>query len=93
MEIFFQENYLELKILFNYHYDVFNHILKSITYEDICEIIKYPFMISSANNEKTLEFNITQNLLKININFIKKNLYNGTKTTFKFKICFNGYDV
>lgn len=75
MEIFFQNNLHELKILFNYHYDMFNQIVKSITYEDICDIIKKYLMISSDNNEKTLEFNITQNLLKINISFIKKKIY------------------
>jgi septum formation topological specificity factor MinE len=75
MEIFFQNNLHELKILFNYHHNIFNEILESITYEDICDIIKKYLMISSDNNEKTLKYDITQNLLKINISFIKKKIY------------------
>lgn len=40
MELIFQKNLKKLKLLFNYHYDIFNQIVKSITYEDICKIIK-----------------------------------------------------
>lgn len=75
MMLIFHDNLDELKTLFNYHFDMFNKIIKSITYEDICKIIKKYLMISSINNEKTLTHDITRNLLKININFIKKKIY------------------
>lgn len=72
--IFDDENYEQLYNLIDYHKKIYNEIISSITYEDICKIIEKYLMISSEDNEKSL-YDLTQNLLKININQIKKVIY------------------
>jgi len=73
--IFDDEDYEELSNLINYHKKIYEQIISSITYEDICKIIEKYLMSSSEDNEKSLLYDITQNLLKININKIKKVIY------------------
>ena len=61
--------------LIKYHQQIFNEIIQSITYEDICQIIKKYVLEPSEQNIKSLNYEITQNLIKININQIKKVIY------------------
>lgn len=75
MKFIIDEDYEQLTNLINYHKKIYNKIISSITYEDICKIIEKYLMISSEDNEKSLLYDITQNLLKININQIKKVIY------------------
>lgn len=73
--IFIDEDCKEISNLINYHKKIYEQIISSNTYEDICKIIKKYLMISSEDNEKSLLYDVTQNLLKININQIKKVIY------------------
>ncbi len=73
--IFDNENYEQLTNLINYHKKIYDQIISSITYEDICKIIEKYLMISSEDNEKSLSYDLTQNLIKININQIRKVIY------------------
>lgn len=61
--------------LIKYHQEIFNQIIQSVTYEDICQIIRKYILEPSEQNIKSLNYEITQNLIKININQIKKVIY------------------
>jgi len=75
---FVEDDYLKnnnLTELIKYHHEIFKQITKSISYEDICLIIKKYILESNEQNIKSLNYKITQNLIKLNLNQIKKVIY------------------
>lgn len=78
MAIFIQsngENCAILSDLIKYHYEIYNEIKKSISYEDICQIIKKYIMNPNELGYASLKYDLGQNLMKINMNQIKKVIY------------------
>ena len=77
IEIFESESNDNLNLfdLIKYHHEFFNKIIQTTTYEDICQIIIKYILESNEQNIQSLGYEITQNLIKINLNQIKKVIY------------------
>lgn len=76
-EIFESESNDNLNLfdLIKYHHEFFDKIIQTTTYEDICQIIIKYILESNEQNIQSLGYEITQNLIKINLNQIKKVIY------------------
>lgn len=69
------ESYDNIKELIQYQKVSSIKIISSVTYEDICEIIKEYIIISNELNMKCLGNKICENLIKLNTNLILQKIY------------------
>lgn len=68
-------DYDKLKNLIKYQKNISIKIINSITYEDICDIIKEYVIVPHKLNVESLEHTITSNLIKINTNLVLQQIY------------------